>query len=197
MAARPQTDWDAVEFTKTDTRILEFADLLRWAAERDLVGGVELALIARHAAEHPEEAREILQRALGLRDLIYRLFRAIAEGVAPDPALVDQLNRAWRSAALQRRLAPAGDGFAWTWRELTAGDVALDRILWPVIESAVALLTAPELARLKACDDDGCGWLFLDASKNRSRRWCAMSDCGNRAKVRRFRQRKAGTASGT
>lgn len=195
MATRLRTEWDAVEFTKTDTRVREFADLLRWAAERDLVGGVELALIARHAAAHPEDAREVLHRALGLRDLIDRLLHAIAEGAVPDPGLVDQLNRAWRSAALQRRLAPAGDGFAWTWRELTASDVALDRILWPIIESAVELLTAPELARLKACDDENCAWLFVDASKNRSRRWCDMSDCGNRAKVRRFRQRKADKAS--
>jgi len=58
--------------------------------------------------------------------------------------------------------------------------------LWPVVKSAVDLLVSGE-ARLRACASDTCGWLFIDESKNRSRRWCSMRDCGNRAKVRRFR----------
>jgi predicted RNA-binding Zn ribbon-like protein len=68
-------------------------------------------------------------------------------------------------------------------------------MLWPVARSAADLLTsAEELARVGQCADDrGCGWLFFDTSRNHSRRWCAMKDCGNRAKARRHyrRQRKA------
>ncbi len=51
------------------------------------------------------------------------------------------------------------------------------------------LLVAPELARVRLCEGDDCGWLFVDGSRAGSRRWCDMSDCGNLAKVRAFRAR--------
>jgi predicted RNA-binding Zn ribbon-like protein len=62
-------------------------------------------------------------------------------------------------------------------------------MLWPVVRSAAELLTSDELGRVRECAADNCAWLFLDRSKNRSRRWCDMAVCGNRDKVRRFRQR--------
>ena len=64
-------------------------------------------------------------------------------------------------------------------------------MLWPVVQSAVDLMTSPELDRVGQCADDrGCGWLFVDTTKNRSRRWCDMRDCGNRAKARRHYAKK-------
>ena len=69
-----------------------------------------------------------------------------------------------------------------TWR---AGTVA-DRVrlsVWRLFEDE-------DLNRLRQCDDDGCGWLFLDRSKNGSRRWCSSADCGNRARARRHYQRR-------
>ena len=66
-------------------------------------------------------------------------------------------------------------------------------MLWPIVESAAELLTSERRSRIGQCADDrGCGWLFLDATKNRSRRWCAMGDCGNRAKARRHYLRTRG-----
>jgi len=85
------------------------------------------------------------------------------------------------------KLIHAEDKFSWSW---DAGDAALDRMLWPVALSAVGLLTSGDLSRIRQCGGDNCGWLFLDTSRNRSRQWCAMNDCGNLAKVRRFRQRQ-------
>ncbi len=81
-----------------------------------------------------------------------------------------------------------GRGFIWDWQD--DPEPALDRVLWPIIRSAAQLLIADELSRLKLCDADDCGWLFVDGSRNRSRRWCDMSDCGNRAKARRYRERQ-------
>jgi len=78
-------------------------------------------------------------------------------------------------------------GFDWTW---TDGGDALDAPLGPIVRSAAELLTSPRLLeRVHQCESDSCGWLFVDAAKNHSRRWCVMSDCGNVAKVRRFRLR--------
>jgi predicted RNA-binding Zn ribbon-like protein len=67
---------------------------------------------------------------------------------------------------------------------------ALDRPLWPVLWSAADLLTSARLAQVRVCADPRCGWMFLDVSKNRGRRWCAMENCGNRAKVRRHYERR-------
>ena len=62
---------------------------------------------------------------------------------------------------------------------------ALDGVLAPITWSAAEFLRDPASARVKECDGETCGWLFLDTSKNHSRRWCEMKDCGNRAKARR------------
>jgi predicted RNA-binding Zn ribbon-like protein len=81
-------------------------------------------------------------------------------------------------------MSPAGGGFALTWE----GD-HLERPLWPIAVAAVDLLRSGPLDRLKACEE--CPWLFLDTSRNRSRRWCSMDDCGSRRKMRRYRERRA------
>jgi predicted RNA-binding Zn ribbon-like protein len=67
---------------------------------------------------------------------------------------------------------------------------ALDRMLWPLAHSAAELLASSERARVRLCEGEDCGWLFLDTSRNGARHWCDMKDCGNRAKVRRFRERQ-------
>src|SRR5260221_3971430 len=87
------------------------------------------------------------------------------------------------------RLVPAAVGYSLHW---PAQPDALDRMLWPVAYSAADLLTNPELlSRVGECADDrGCGYLFLDMTKNRSRRWCDMKDCGNRAQAQRHYERK-------
>jgi predicted RNA-binding Zn ribbon-like protein len=98
------------------------------------------------------------------------------------------LNQELTIARQHRQLVATADGFDWQW---TASKRAIDRMLWAVAESAAQLLTIGELSRLKQCPGERCGWLFADTSRNRSRQWCIMEDCGNVAKVRRFRSRSA------
>lgn len=92
----------------------------------------------------------------------------------------------------KEKLVKKPGGFQWDWRE-NKGE--LDRLLWPVIQSAGDLMISNEVNRTRECEDDTCEWLFIDRSKNHSRRWCDMSDCGNRAKARRHYARKLATAS--
>jgi predicted RNA-binding Zn ribbon-like protein len=66
----------------------------------------------------------------------------------------------------------------------------LRRLFWPVVQSAAEFLTSDDVRHLRACASPKCGWVFLDTSRNRRRRWCAMQVCGNRAKVRRFYARR-------
>jgi len=87
----------------------------------------------------------------------------------------------------QAAIVPTGDGYAWTWPDATA---ELARPLWPIARSAVELVTEGELRRVKICpgvpgDPVACAWLFYDATKNRGRHWCSMSDCGGATKARR------------
>jgi predicted RNA-binding Zn ribbon-like protein len=89
------------------------------------------------------------------------------------------------------RLAVSDAEFAWDWAE---EPVSLDRVLWVVARSAGELLTADKLDRVRQCaDDHGCDYLFIDTSRNRSRRWCSMESCGNRAKARRHYKRQQET----
>jgi predicted RNA-binding Zn ribbon-like protein len=89
--------------------------------------------------------------------------------------------------AARNRLASTPAGLAWDWR---LDPSRLDHPLGPIAWSTADLLTSPEAHRLSLCAADDCGWLFIDSSRNHSRRWCDMADCGNRAKVRRFRSRR-------
>jgi predicted RNA-binding Zn ribbon-like protein len=82
--------------------------------------------------------------------------------------------------------------FGWVWVGI---EDDLTGFLWPVARAAAELLTSGQVVRLRECAGDPCGWLFLDLSKNGSRRWCDMADCGNRAKARRYRERKKKSAS--
>ena len=83
------------------------------------------------------------------------------------------------------KLVPSDYAFSWEW----ALEDDLTGILWPVAHSATGLLVSGPLRRVKGCA--GCNWLFVDESKNKSRRWCAMEECGTHAKMRRYVARRA------
>jgi len=119
------------------------------------------------------------------RTTLHRLLRAEATGVGADPKDLAVLNRVLLRAGARRGLIPTVRGYGWGWLNEGTGT---ERSLWPIAFSAARLLEGADLGRLKSCD--GCGRLFLDGSRNRSRRWCDMQGCGNRAKVARHRARK-------
>jgi predicted RNA-binding Zn ribbon-like protein len=131
----------------------------------------------------------VLERAHTLREAIYRLLAASAHEHDADPADLGVINAELPVSLAHARLAPTPDSYTLLW---PADPDALDRMLWPVAYSAADLLTQPDLlARVGECADDrGCGYLFLDMTKNRSRRWCDMKDCGNRAKARRHYEKQ-------
>lgn len=173
-----------------DGRVLEvpldyfttYADVVDWVSRAGGLSAVEAtALLARADAE-PEAAAEELARTRALREAVFDLFHGRATGGAPDPTAVQQ---AYTEALRHGRLEPGEAGLRWTW-EL---DLPLPR--WRVAQSAIELATSRSLDRVKACaSQDGCQYLFVDTSKNGSRRWCSMTDCGNRAKSRRLTERR-------
>lgn len=132
-----------------------------------------------------------LQQLREMRAGLERTFRAVVTGRAPRAKELDQLSRWAVQAAGAARLRAAGGQVRRVVEVATAGAPALR---WRIVEAAVTLLTSPRLDRIKACPS--CGWFFLDASKNGSRRWCSMTTCGSSAKSRRYywrtRKRKRG-----
>lgn len=162
-----------------------FAELVAWAHERQLVGRSEFARLKATPEEDPDGAA-VLAGALALRDAIQGVFSRIARHRAPAPAALSLINERLTEALPNGRVVagPRG-GYVWSWEKSDR----LDRILWPVVKSAADLLMSDDLARLRECAGRDCSRLFLDESRNGSRRWCSMAGCGNRAKVRRFYRR--------
>jgi predicted RNA-binding Zn ribbon-like protein len=166
-------------------RLDSYAALLRWATLMDVVTKREAKLLSTSASATPSKAAAVLERALSVREAMYRVFKAALEGWAPRPEDLAALNRELQIARTHERLV-ASPRPAWQWDET----IALDRVLWPVVRSAGELLTSADLERVGQCPGDECGWLFLDTSRARRRQWCDMAQCGNLAKVRRFRQKR-------
>jgi predicted RNA-binding Zn ribbon-like protein len=167
--------------------LLDYAGLLAWTQLARLVNPEEAADLARQAAAEPEQATAALRRAKELREAAYRLVRAGAYGGDAAPEDLARLNAVLRRYPLAAELARTSSGFAWH-RPRTMPD--LDDPLRRLAAAAADLLTAADLRRVKACGAAECGWLFLDTSPSRRRRWCSMESCGNRAKARRHYARQ-------
>jgi predicted RNA-binding Zn ribbon-like protein len=160
-----------------------YSNLVEWGALVGILPVETVHRLHREAARDPTKAGTVLKGAVELREAIYRIFSAIAAGSSLQAADVDALNAALADALTHLQIFSEAEGFVWDW---VGDEGALDRMLWPVARSAADLLTSEELNRVGECQGDGCGWLFMDMSRNRSRRWCDMGDCGNRAKARRY-----------
>lgn len=163
-------------------RLREFGDLVWWSYGADLIGGRTARGLLAAARKHPGQAAAVLDRARELREALHRSFTATAGGGVPRQPDLDVLNRELGRALPRLEVRPGGGCCT---LEFASGDEALDRLLWSVARAAVDLLTSPRVERVKQCHSSSCDWLFLDESRNRSRRWCDMRECGNRAKARR------------
>jgi predicted RNA-binding Zn ribbon-like protein len=167
--------------------LTSYSDLVAWSQRMGILTEHQAQHLLEEAAHRPVDATVVLERAIALREAIYRIFSAISHGHSPQAADLATFNAELSGALAQSRIVSTAEGFAWDW---AGAEDALDQMLWPVLHDAAGLLTSEELDRVGQCADDRCGWLFLDTSRNRSRRWCSMEDCGNRAKARRYYERK-------
>ncbi len=168
-----------------------YEDLLDWGRQAGLLALEETEDLSREATLDPEGARETLSRALALREAIHRLISAHIAGESQDENDLSALNRELSIALSHLRVMPADGAYSWGWdRSGDEGKTPLDSPLWRVAQSAAQLLTSEKLGRVKLCAGEGCGWIFLDESRNSSRRWCDSRDCGNRERVRRHLARK-------
>jgi predicted RNA-binding Zn ribbon-like protein len=174
-----------------------YEDLLAWGRQAGLLTPDEAEALSGWAATAPEEAGDTLTRAVALREAIHRVFSAAITGKPQDGGALSVLNHELSGALSRLRVEPGkGDAYVWAWdRGGDEGGPPLGRPLWPVARSAAELLTSPKLGRVKVCAAEGCGWLFLDESRNSSRRWCDSRSCGNRERVREYLARKRASDS--
>ncbi len=183
--------WSDVALPRED-RLSAFADLLAWAWRAGLLDDAAATRLCREAEERTREAAGVLGRALRLRDAIHAIAWHFERGRPPRSADLAALADEVRVARDHQRLEPSARKLEWR----MAGDrKALDSAIWPVALSAESYFTGADLTRLRSCRGEDCGWHFEDATRKRSRQWCDMGDCGNVAKVRRFRSRQRSVAS--
>src|SRR6266516_3248759 len=169
-------NWLCLDFTHTlDSRydahprelLKDYSDLVLWGKYVHILKADEARSLCEEATNHPVEA--------------------IAADASPQEDDLATLNAALSEAMSHTRIVPKDGSFAWDW---AGREIDLNSILWQVVRSAADLLTDEELDDVRACAAEDCRWLFVDTSKNRSRRWCDMKTCGNRSKARRHYERK-------
>jgi predicted RNA-binding Zn ribbon-like protein len=148
--------------------------------------------LAQQVDHRSAEANEILNRALALRETLYRIFSTSIAGQRPTAEDLTAFNEHFGQAMGFSQIIAVKGGFRWGFNSDSS---RLDWIIHPIVRSAAELLVSSELKNVKICAAPDCGWLFLDTSRNRSRRWCEMQDCGNRAKARRFYRKKMRTGT--
>ena len=175
------------EGTPLEDKLEDFSDLVRWATAVRLLSPDQANGLARLGRNHPRQSFYALARARSLRLALYRILNCLLETENPKPADLELLQKELRIARQHQALEAAGRALVWSWGKRTE----LDSVLWRISQSAADLLTSNEIVRLRRCAGETCRWMFLDTSRNHSRQWCDMKDCGNLAKIRRFRARQA------
>lgn len=168
-------------------------DLVRWSEHAGALAPRDALAMQRALDRDPARAARVLTRARQLREALYAVFATVSRGQTISAPALAVVNEVLGEALNHLTLVPERQHLVWSWH--TAANNP-DHILWSIAQSAAELLTSPDLARVRECSGDDCSWLFLDASKNHSRRWCDMRDCGNRAKARRhYARQRRGHAS--
>ncbi len=166
--------------------------LVDWGVQAGAVSSAAGAALRRLAERHPGPAAVVLREAVTLRETIFLLCSSMAAGRPVPASALSALDRALPRALAARTVRRRGRDLVWVWRRRRPLD--LREVLWPVVWSAAELLTSAERLRVRECAGANCRWLFVDASKSGTRRWCDMSVCGNRAKAARHRARRRGRA---
>ncbi len=172
-------DW-RLDPERRGERLHDMADVLDWCLLMDLVDADEHAALCADAATHPRVAARERDAVVDWRELAYEAV------VDRSPSAVRQVAQSYREVLARAGLEPVDVQAEWVWQDGRLGLVTpRDRI----VRATVGLVTDPDLRLLHQCEDEACGWVYLDTSPRHNRRWCKASDCGNRNRARRFYER--------
>jgi predicted RNA-binding Zn ribbon-like protein len=160
--------------------------LVRWGVRAGALPADVGATLQEHGAGEPAAAQAVLERAIAWREALYRALSAVAAGGAASGRSLDDALRPMIPLLTATRLTVRARKVRRQWGGASDD---LERALWPIAWSVHELLNGEDLARVRECRNADCHWLFVDRSRNRSRRWCGMAICGNVEKARRFRRK--------
>ncbi len=176
---------NTAEFRHTDHPVEflhSYQHVLAWCWRNSLLTDAEASRLQAESAKKPVEAETAYHAAFDLREILFRIFTSVIDGHEPS---ADDLARLNETLALsQRRIESGKNGFHWAW----ANSSDLSCILAPIALAAAELLTSDQLERVRQCPN--CGWLFVDTSRNHTRRWCSMDFCGSKVKSHRQYERR-------
>jgi predicted RNA-binding Zn ribbon-like protein len=162
----------------------DYTDLIDWGSHAGILNEKQVTELKKKAEESPEKAAKAFKEAIRFREASYRILNQISSGQDIDPVDREILDHETRTMLSRLSLNLESKQL-----ELQ-GELKLDSLLMILVKDLVELFTSDELPRVKRCSSDECGWLFVDTSKNNSRKWCQMRACGNREKARRFYKRQ-------
>jgi len=161
-----------------------YQDLADWAAQAGSISATQRTALLREAEAQSSSGRqEPAIRRSSFESASIGSSTVLARNRRPPADDLVMLNRYRVEAFSNEELKATRRGFRLEWKD---EPLQLDSVLWPIVQSASALLTSPDLQNVHECDMETCRWLFVDRSKNHRRRWCDMKICGNRAKARTF-----------
>jgi predicted RNA-binding Zn ribbon-like protein len=167
--------------------LTSYEALLRFAAQSELITAKQARRLLR--ATSGSEAKRVLTESKELREALAEVFYSGLDGTVPNPGPLKVLERYFKAARSHQKLRWKKMGLAWKWPEM---DSDPEIPLWLLSSSAAGLMLSVDAQRVRACNSLECRWLFLDTSKNHTRRWCDMRICGNRVKARRFKAQHQG-----
>lgn len=172
-------------------RLTDYERLTRWAEGAGVLPAKSAAMLRSRGRARPREAEAAYRAALQVRQLLERVFSAIARG-EPAGAELQEFNRLLGKALEHMRVVPATGGrrrdraLRLGWEDMGS---RLDSVIWPVLWSAASLIASDEASQIRICGGEDCGWIYVDRSRNQLRRWCQMATCGTREKSRRRYER--------
>jgi len=164
-----------------------FTDVVKWAVYVNIITKDQEKRFNHQVKNNKDKAKKALGCCIELRELLHQIFQNVEQGEKNRELLLKRLNKYLKFASTGLVIETSNTDF-----ELKASvdPNELTSVLNPIIWEAVNLLTHLDRFRIKSCGDKACGWVFLDTSKNKSRQWCDMKSCGNRAKARKFYKQK-------
>jgi len=180
-------DW-RYSIARKKEKLHDFSALISWSKQMGILEDKTAKILFKKALKQPNKAEQVYEKTIEIRELLYHIFFSMATTGQVSNHDLSIFNKYLAdSMGKSCCLTPSDNGFVWSF---CSGTDSMDLFLDPIIKSAADLLVSSELKRVKQCADDACGWLFMDKSRNNSRRWCSMKDCGNRAKAHRHYLRK-------
>lgn len=157
-----------------------YLDLITWVHVADAISDSQKKRLLQISRENQRKANQVYKDAIQLREAAYEFVVSMINHDEVSPVHMQLVNQ-WLSKAFSNlELTQLDNRFVLDWK---AENFELESALWPILRSFTALITSEDCNRIKQCSN--CGWVFVDNSKNKSRRWCSMEICGNRIKARR------------